>query len=175
MISKKRFFTGTLAVVLLGSAFHFLYDALGQSALAAPFFAVNESVWEHMKLLAMAAFLWMIVDFFWADRSVRIRFCAPRAVGLLVGLITIPMLYYFMKGAFGVDSLVVDIGIFVIAAALFEAISLKGEQTVQCVHSNIGGSILLTAIFIVFVVFTFFPPHAPLFLDTPTGTYGIPR
>ena len=39
-------FTGALGVLL-----HFLYEWSGGNTLAAAFSAVNESTWEHMKLL----------------------------------------------------------------------------------------------------------------------------
>ena len=36
---------------LFGTVLHFLYDLLGGAAWVAPFSGVNESTWEHMKLL----------------------------------------------------------------------------------------------------------------------------
>ena len=40
-----------LAVAILGSLNHFLYDWTGGSSLAALFCPINESPWEHLKLL----------------------------------------------------------------------------------------------------------------------------
>ena len=40
-----------LAVILLGSLSHFLYELSGGAAIFALFCPINESVWEHLKLL----------------------------------------------------------------------------------------------------------------------------
>ena len=40
-----------LAVILLGSLSHFLYEFSGGAAIFALFCPINESVWEHLKLL----------------------------------------------------------------------------------------------------------------------------
>lgn len=45
-------FTGALGVLL-----HFLYEWSGGNTLAAAFSAVNESTWEHMKLLFFPMFV----------------------------------------------------------------------------------------------------------------------
>ena len=45
-------FTGVAGVLL-----HFLFEWTGKSIFVAPFAAVNESIWEHMKLLFVPMFL----------------------------------------------------------------------------------------------------------------------
>ena len=42
---------GVFFVLAAGSLAHFLYDWTGSNAIAGLFVPVNESVWEHMKLL----------------------------------------------------------------------------------------------------------------------------
>ena len=41
---------GILVLSLLGTVMHFVFDWSGQSAPVGAFAAVNESVWEHLKL-----------------------------------------------------------------------------------------------------------------------------
>jgi hypothetical protein len=174
MTSMRRFIIATLAVFLLGSAFHFLFDALGRSVLAAPFFAVNESVWEHMKLLSTAAILWMAADFFLAEKCLRPSFFAARAAALPVALLLIPALFYLLRDGFGVESLPVDIGNFFFACIAYEAITMRMEARHTAIAKwNAAGIAVIAGIFALFIVFTFLPPHLPLFLDTPTGGYGI--
>jgi hypothetical protein len=174
MISKKRLILGTLAIFLLGSGFHFLYELLGRSVLAAPFFAVNESIWEHLKLLSTAALLWVAADYFLADKCLRPCFFAVRAIALPIALISIPLLYYFIKGALGLDSFYIDIGLFLIASALYQYLAMRLEgQCARYSRYNGLGIAVLGLIFLLFVLFTFLPPHVPLFLDPPTGDFGI--
>ena len=48
-------FTGALGVLP-----HFLYEWSGGNTLAAAFSAVNESTWEHMKLLFFPMFVFSV-------------------------------------------------------------------------------------------------------------------
>ena len=74
---KKRFalwgLWGFAVTSLLGTLLHYLYDWLKESVWVAPFSGVNESTWEHMKLLFWPMFLYAIVEsFFFKNR----KFCA---------------------------------------------------------------------------------------------------
>ena len=62
---RKLFFWelgGFLFTGALGTLLHFVYEWSGGSALAAWFSAVNESTWEHMKLLFVPLFLFSVVQ-----------------------------------------------------------------------------------------------------------------
>ena len=82
---------GLFAVILLGNTLHFVYDWTGQARWAAYISAVNESTWEHMKLLFVPWFLWTAAECI-GLRSLRPA--GPRAAGLLAGLAAIPLLFY---------------------------------------------------------------------------------
>ena len=47
-----------------GTILHFLYDWTGESLLVAPFSGINESTWEHMKLLFWPMFVYAIAQSF---------------------------------------------------------------------------------------------------------------
>ena len=51
-------FTGAVGTLL-----HFVYEWTGGNPLIAAFCAVNESTWEHMKLLFVPFFLFTMVQF----------------------------------------------------------------------------------------------------------------
>ena len=54
---------GLFAVLIAGNLLHFAYGWSGGSPAAAMIAAVNESTWEHMKLLAMPWLLWTLWRF----------------------------------------------------------------------------------------------------------------
>ena len=57
---------GFLFTSILGTFLHFLFDLSGQSVIAAIFSAVNESIWEHMKLIYYPMLLFALIEFqFW--------------------------------------------------------------------------------------------------------------
>ena len=68
-----------------GNLLHFVYDWTGQSPVAGALAAVNESVWEHMKLLTTPWVLWSIAELVAVGRS-GLPVTAARAAGLLAGL-----------------------------------------------------------------------------------------
>ena len=80
---------GMLFTLLFGNLLHFVYDWTGQAGWAAYLSAVNESTWEHMKLLAVPWLVWTIVTIV-ANRCAASAL--PRAIGLLAGLTAIPAL-----------------------------------------------------------------------------------
>ena len=54
---------GFVFTAILGTLLHFLFDWTGGSALAALFSAVNESIWEHMKLLYYPMLLFTLWEY----------------------------------------------------------------------------------------------------------------
>ena len=164
----KSFGISTLAGTLL----HFLYDWTGGSILVAPFSGVNESTWEHMKLL-----FWPLLILAWVQQKDFKEFqnyWCIKLVGILVGLLAIPVLFYTYNGMFGKSPDWVNIAIFYVAAGL--AFLLEGylfqKNAVVCKRSTVPiGSLLFLGL--LFILFTFFPPRLPLFQDPVTGTYGI--
>lgn len=78
-----------------GTLLHFLYDLTGQSVVAAPFSAVNESTWEHMKLLFFPMFVFALVQSrFFGERP---DFWCVKLAGSAAGLALIPVLFYIQR------------------------------------------------------------------------------
>ena len=104
---------GFAVTSLGGTLLHFLYDWLNKSALVAPFSGVNESTWEHMKLLFWPMFIYSIVQsFFCKDRK---DFWCIKLRGILLGLILIPIIFYTYNGVIGRSPDWINIAIFFIS------------------------------------------------------------
>lgn len=155
-----------------GTLLHFLYEWSGRLSFVAPFSAVNESTWEHMKLLFWPMLIFAIVQSFFMESCGN--FWCVKLRGILLGLATIPILFYTYNGIIGKSPDWVNISIFFIAAAVsyvFEALSFKERGKNQRRELLCLGLILIIAI--LFVAFTFIPPELNLFKDPETGTFGI--
>ena len=107
---------GFLFTVLAGTGLHFLYGWTGERSWIAGFSAVNESVWEHMKILYVPLFLLSMVQLCFQGRTSS-NYLAARAAAVLCGTALIPALYYTYTGALGRGFLAADIGIFLLSAA----------------------------------------------------------
>jgi hypothetical protein len=163
---------GFAVTSLGGTVLHFLFDWLGEAVWIAPFSGVNESTWEHMKLLFWPMLLFAIAQsFFFRDRG---DFWCVKLRGTLLGLALIPVLFYTYNGVIGASPDWINIAIFFVSAAaayLYENRLFKAEN-VRCRHAKLAFA-LLCIIAILFVVFTFLTPEIGIFKDPLTGTYGI--
>ena len=166
--------TALLFVLAAGNLLHFVYDWTGQSPVVGALAAVNESVWEHMKLLTTPWVLWSIAELVAAGRS-GLRVTAARAAGLLAGLAAIPMLFYTYQGVLGRDLMWLDIAIFQIAVLLGFWVSwtVLRRRALAAPLWQVAGGAVLAAVWAAFIVWTFAPPELPLFVDPETGLRGI--
>ena len=155
-----------------GTILHYLYDWLGGAVWIAPFSGVNESTWEHMKLLFWPMFIFAIIQsFFFKDRE---DFWCVKLRGITLGLILIPVIFYTYNGVVGKSPDWLNIAIFFIAAAIayiYETRLFNAEKI--CCNSSKLAISTLSVIAICFVVFTFMTPEIGIFKDPLTGTYGI--
>ena len=163
---------GFALVTFGGTILHFLYDWTGGSILVAPFSGVNESTWEHMKLLFWPLFLFALVQrLFFRDQK---NYWCVKLAQILLGLVLIPVLFYTYNGAFGESPDWINIAIFYITALLvffFEWWAFKRDWP-PCKRPLLAFSVICL-IGVLFVVFTFATPQIPLFQDPLTGTYGV--
>ncbi len=154
------FFTGIAGVLL-----HFLYEWTNQSTIVALFSAVNESIWEHKKLLFFPMFIFALIEYHAFGKDYKNFWCSKLA-GTAVGLLLIPMLYYTYTGALGVSADWFNIVIFFIsacAAYYLEYQLLKRE--IEFCKSSKTAFIILCLIALMFIVFTYTQPQIPLFQD----------
>ena len=163
---------GFAVTSLGGTLLHFLYDWLGEAVWIAPFSGVNESTWEHMKLLfwPMLAFA-AVQSFFFKDRG---DFWCIKLRGILLGMLLIPVIFYTYNGAVGRSPDWLNIAIFFVAAAgvyVYEA-RLFESGGVKCGSPNRAVA-ALCVLGVLFAVFTFVTPEIGLFRDPLTGSYGI--
>ena len=155
-----------------GTLLHFLYGWLKDAAWIAPISAVNESTWEHMKLLFWPMLIFAVIQsFFFKERS---DFWFIKLRGILTGLILIPVLFYTYNGIIGSSPDWINIAIFFICAAVayvYEFILF--ERKAVAYKSPALAIIALAAIAVLFIVFTFITPEIAIFKDPVGGGYGI--
>ena len=163
---------GFAVTSLLGTILHFLYDWLDSAVWIAPFSGVNESTWEHMKLLFWPMFIYAVFQsFFFRERE---DFWCVKLRGTLLGLGLIPVLFYLYNGVIGKSPDWVNITIFFVSAAfayLYEILLLEKES---CKQKNPQIALAaLCAIGLLFVIFTFITPQIAIFRDPLTDSFGI--
>jgi uncharacterized membrane protein len=90
-------------------------------------------------------------------------------------IVMIPAVFYAYT-AFTEEILAVDIATFMVAVVLGQIMSYKlYKKGKPCKRTEIVAIIVIAMLALVFVTFTFYPPHLSIFRDSNTGQYGIPR
>jgi len=164
---------GIVFIVVLGTVLHFVFDWSGRWIPLASIAAVNESVWEHLKLGFWPALAYAALEYGRFGRSAN-NFALAKTVGIYVIPITIVVLYYVYTAILGRGLLAVDIAIFVVAVIAGQLVSyrLLAASPVS-ERLNRFAPIALAVLAVILVLFTFWPPQFPLFRDSVTGGYGI--
>ena len=163
---------GFLFTSVAGTLLHFLFDWTGGNPVAGLFSAVNESIWEHMKLLFYPMVIFAAVESRFA-KPLPDSFWWIKLTGILAGLGLIPVLYYCYTGILGVEADWFNITIFFIAAAVsFRMETALFRKRVRCPLPSGVAVGCLAAISLLFSLLTFFPPEIPFFRDPVTGSYG---
>lgn len=174
---KRTQLIGFFATCALGTLLHFLYDWSGKSLLAAPFSGVNESTWEHMKLLYWPLISVTLVQWIIGCRKWRFpeNFWCIKLIGTVTGLLLIPVMYYTYNGCFGKSPDWLNISIFYICAAcvfLLEVFLFTTAAGNKC-QANKFARYGLLVIGLAFIYYTFRPPELPLFQEPLNEVCGL--
>lgn len=174
---KRLFFwelAGFLWTVATGTLLHFAYDWSGGSTIAAAFSGVNESTWEHMKLLFFPIFLFSVIQVCVMGRNYP-NVLAVRAVSTLAGLALIPVLFYTYTGVLGYNVSWANIAVFALAAlgTFLLDFRLLRKGRLNAPWQQMLGLFLLWGLAFFFVWCTFHPIRLALWQDPVTGQFGI--
>ena len=167
--------SGIIFVFLLGALLHFVFEWSGELKVVGAIASVNESVWEHFKQGFWPMCLYAVIEY----RFIRVNinnFLTAKVVAVYLIPIITALFFYAYTTATGAEILIVDIFIFAAAITAGQLISYKILTAVKLPeYANMIAAAFIILLALVLILFTFYPPHLPIFLDANTGMYGIPR
>lgn len=163
---------GVLGIFILCFLTHYIYEMFPND-LFAIFFPVNESIWEHMKMLFSTTIIYGVFEFILL-RYFKIKFnnfffslWIMGIAGIIIYLALFMPLYYI----FGENKIIVFL-ILIITIMLMELISyfiLNAHPR----KNKILPIILIGVTYVIFGYLTYYPPEFDLFYDTLEEKYGI--
>lgn len=159
---------GILFVSIVGTLLHFTYEWSWQNFFAALISPVNESTWEHIKMLFFPMLFYSIFEASRLKTDWPGIFCA-NAAGILTGVVLIPVIFYTYTGILGTNYLAADILTFLISviAAFLASYRLTLLFSKSSLHPLLcfllEGCVWL--LMLCFFVFTFYPPAIALFIS----------
>ena len=163
----KKILINTISIFIISTILHFIYNIF-PNFITSIFTPVNESIFEHLKLIFTSTFLYTIIsNIFTKEKNIFL-------ISLLKGILTIIILliiYLPIRYLFG-EVLIVTLIILFISILLSEIIinnTIKKEYKIL----NIISIFLIIINYIIFTHFTYNPIKTFLFYDTETKSYGI--
>lgn len=173
MTLKKSRTISTIGIFLLCFLFHFIYDWI-PSYVTAIFFPINESIWEHMKLLFSAVVMYGIIDYIILQKF-KIKYNNFFTNLFVSGISIIPIyLIMFLPIYYKIgENMVITIGIMLIAIIISQVISYYILKAKDFDKINIISLILIIITYILFAYLTYYPLKNELFFDTKEEKYGL--
>ncbi len=161
-----------VATFLICFIAHFVYTTF-PNFITSLFFPVNESIWEHVKMMVTSILIWQIVEYFLLNKF-KISYNNFENATFIMCLLSIPIfliIYYPIYISAG-NNFILNIICLFITIYFVNIIGYIILNKPQNKSSKIGiiGIIIL---FIIFGILTYYPPRQNIFKDPVTNTYGI--
>ena len=171
-ISIKNFqIFSAIFVMILGTLLHFTYEWSGENLFIAAFSAVNESTWEHLKLLFYPMLLTTIIGYFYFSKTKHNFLCA-NTIGILTAVSFTTVFFYTYTGIIGTNFAFLDIGSFFIAVIFGEFVIYKLLLSNFSCNKKTAFIVLLVLL-LCFFLFTYATPEIGLFRDPVSNEFGI--
>ena len=149
-----------IIVALTGCFLHFAYELTGRNAIAAAFFPVNESPFQHMKLLFFPFFVYTTIRFFIKKKDMVFS----SSTGILIGMLTTLAVFYTYSGIVGDNFAPVDIASFFIGMyAAFKFSDSIQKNIILSKTKRISGFVIFFLTASMLIVFTYFTPNLAVF------------
>lgn len=171
-MKQLKLFTiiGIIFVIITGSLSHFLYNWTGNNYIIGLFTPVNESIWEHMKLVFFPMLIYSVFMIF-IFREKYPCITSSLCLGILTGTLLIPICHYAYIYIIGKDIFIFDIAIFIVSVLIAFLLSYKYALSCALQPYTVFPMGLVCILLVCFVVFTYHPPAIRLFEDP---TKGLP-
>lgn len=152
---------------------HFLYS-LFPNFVFSIFFPVNESVWEHMKMITSSILIWRIIEYFILSKN-HIKYnnyLFSTFIMCLLSIIIFLTIYYPIYSMVG-ESFILNVICLFITIYFVNVIGYKIMISKNVKYGNIFGILGIIIMYLAFTYLTYFPIKNELFLDQQSNTYGI--
>ena len=169
---KKVKIVSIFGMFILCFLTHFLYNFF-PNTLFSIFFPVNESIWEHMKMMSSSILIWSILEYFLYKKfrvnhnnfilSLFLEVC----LSIIIFLIIYLPIYHFTGSIFVLNLIVLFISLYFVNIISYYILSLRD------LHKELLGIVGIILIYIIFGILTYNPPFNYMFFDKMENKYGI--
>lgn len=170
---KKIKIINIILFFVLSFLWHFMYDWF-PNFLISIFFPVNESIWEHMKIIFGVIVFGSLISLILMNKfhikhnNFYVEIITKAVLGVLFYLIIFIPLYKWLG-----ENMFISISLMLITYIYVEIIGYKILKLNE-MNINILPIILIFLCYILFFLLTYYPPHNFIFFDEIKLIYGIP-
>ena len=154
---------------------HYMYEWF-PNTITSVFFPVNESLWEHMKIIYTSTLVATLIE------SI---ICKKKHIEYNNLIISIPIItfigicfylaFYTLITMFISHNMFITIVLMLLTYSLMEVVSYLILNSERMDFGNILGTCTLISYYIIFTYLTYNPPLTSMFLDHIKNIYGIPQ
>ena len=150
---------------ILGAISHFVYEWSGDNYAVGLFFPVNESTWEHLKLLFFPTAIYSVFEYFLSHEKPK-NYLQSVVFSVLCGMLWIIILFYTVKGVFGKSPDFINIGIYFISIIIMLC---KKNKLIKEEKFNLSlfywlAVAMAILVAILFIFWSYNPPSINIFL-----------
>ena len=154
-----------IVIGIAGTLWHFVYEWTGENPIIGAIAPVNESVWEHLKLLFFPALIYFIIEYFQSKERYE-NLIAADVIGIFTGMLTITAFFYTYSGFLGYNVAVLDVLSYFIGLSVTLYVKSRimkkksfSSKTAKCL------SLIITAVTaVLFILWSFYPPRLGIFI-----------
>ena len=170
---RKIKIIGVFIIFILSFVSHFMYNWFPNSIFSI-LFPVNESIWEHMKLLVTPVLIFSVLEYIiYRKKDISFNnFLLSYSISTIIGIIIYLIIYLPIHYTFG-HNLIVSVIILFITFIIIQIISYYIMNYKEIKYSNVIGISIIIFMYIVFGYLTYNPIEIDLFYDTSKNIYGI--
>ena len=163
---------GCVVICAAAAIMHNIFSWFGPGALTILFGAVNESVWEHIKIFSAAYVGYALAELLWLRVGFR-RYVAAKCAGLYAMMGGIIALHYSCITLTGRTVAWVDIVGSAVIVILVQLLSYGLVNSPLPLKEYFAPAVfLLMLYYLMFFSFTIYPPKTELFRDPMSGSFG---
>ena len=163
---------GCIVLFAAAAALHFVFGRFGPGALTILFGAVNESVWEHVKIFSGAYIGYALLELLWLPVEFR-RYVVAKCAALYALMGGIILFHCGYTAIAGRAVTWVDIAGAAVIVALAQLLSYRLFISRLPLRDYFAPAVCLLMLFyLMFFSFTIYPPKTELFRDPLSGGFG---
>ena len=164
-MSAKRNVIAFFIISIIGTLSHFVYEWTGKPYLIGLFFPVNESTWEHLKLLFFPSLIYFAIVYFTLKEKPK-NYISATAISIIAGMLSIVVMFYTYQGVLGknIDFLNILIYFLGVIMTVYIMQRILKTQSYSSGTANVISLFFLLLTAILFVSFSFNPPSLGIFL-----------